>query len=79
MESPAYKKQKVQPLSFPQAMERMVEGKKVRKLDWPEDCFGYFNADGELTIYRDKAVYRWLLSKNDVIGEGWIEVENKTN
>ena len=57
----------------------MVEGKKVRKLDWPEDCFGYFNNDGGLMIYRDKAVYQWLLSKNDVIGLGWVLVEEKTN
>jgi hypothetical protein len=65
-------------MTFPQALFKMMEGKSVRRPDWPEGDAGYIAPDGILMVYRDKKDFQWIVHKNDIIAVDWVVI-NKTN
>lgn len=66
-------------LTWGEASEALLDGKKVRRQEWPADHFGYVRAD-VLHIHRsseglDGTEHRWLVGTGDLAGADW-EVVN---
>lgn len=63
-------------MKFPEAMEKVIEGEKVRREAWPEDEFGYLK-DGWLSIHRKGKNFRWIVSDGDMLSDDWEVVSEK--
>lgn len=61
-------------LTFPQAMEAVIEGKRVTKKEWDDvDSYGVMK-DGYLIIHRDGKDHQWLVSEADMVGKDFIVI-----
>ena len=70
--SPVVNKQ----FTFKEALDRMIEGKKVTKLEWKNDHYGYISKiTALLHIYRDGKDHQWILSEGDILGEDYVIVK----
>jgi hypothetical protein len=58
-------------LTFLQAMEAVIEGKRVTKKEWDDvTCYAELK-DGFLIIHTDKE-HQWLISQGDMEGKDYI-------
>jgi hypothetical protein len=53
-------------MSFYDALDKALTGKRMRRQQWPEGEYGYFEGDF-LNIFKNGEKHRWILSKGDVI------------
>ena len=62
-------------MSFPDAMQEVAAGKKVRKLEWESEpeCFGVLH-EGRLQIFRNGKMNDWIVSDGDLAGEDFVVV-----
>ncbi len=65
-------------MKFSEALEVIVLGKKVRKLEWEKkksskDDYGFME-DDVLKIHRDGKNHRWILNKGDITGDDYVIV-----
>jgi hypothetical protein len=62
-------------MTFPEAIAEATIGKRIQRVGWPENEYGYFK-DEFLTIKREGDEgykdYLWVISKGDVVEEDWI-------
>ena len=59
-------------LTFPQAMEAVIEGKKVTMKEWDDvNSYGIMK-DGYLIIHRDGKDHQWLVSETDMVAKDYI-------
>ena len=62
-------------MTFPEAIAEATIGKRIRRIVWPENEFGFFENDLFL-IHRDKdgvvADYQWIISKGDAIEKDYV-------
>lgn len=63
-------------MNFGEAMEQVVQGKKIHKLEWEDrDYYGYLK-EGRLTIRSTgNAEHDWIVSEGDLLGEDYIVIE----
>lgn len=83
MASPIIKKSIIPTMTFPDAMAKVIEGKKVSRLEWNDQLeYGYLK-DGLLLIRtqdvdkQGKAMYndhKWMVSDGDMLNNDWIVV-----
>ena len=61
-------------LTFPEAIAEATIGKRIRRLEWPEDEYGYFKVfkDGDFLCVKTDKEYIWKISKEDASTEDWI-------
>lgn len=62
-------------LTFPEAMVEATLGKRIQRLAWPKDEYGYFKGfdDGEfLCIFKNGEECIWKLSKGDAVEEDYV-------
>jgi len=73
--SPVIKKPET--FDFPEAMRRVIEGKKITKLEWKNSGDYCLLKDTFLEIYttKDSKFHAWTVSEGDLMGEDWILVE----
>ena len=65
-------------MDFPNAIRRVIEGKKITKLEWDnENIYGVLK-DGFLMIYRNGKFNQWVISEGDLMGADWVILETKT-
>jgi len=62
-------------LSFSEAIEYIIKGEKVHKLEWNnEELYGFLNGD-ILSIHKpDGKNYQWIISKGDLLGNDYIVI-----
>lgn len=68
---------KVGPVSFDfyEALRRIVDGKKVTKLEWKDNNFYGVMENQIVKIHKsDGKNYSWILSNGDVAGEDYVEL-----
>lgn len=65
-------------MGFGQALQEMVMGKRMKRLDWPEGEYGSVDAEGFLKVYHENRLSTWMVHKEDIIANDWLELE-KTN
>lgn len=60
-------------MDFPEAMEQVIMGNKIHKLEWlDEQIYGCLK-DGFLTLHlADGTDRKWLVSDGDLMGEDYI-------
>ncbi len=62
-------------MSFLQAMEKIIEGKKVARISWGNADYCLLKSEW-LTIYTRGAFYTWSISENDITdAQDWIVVK----
>ena len=62
--------------TFPEAMQKVIDGKKVSRLEWNnEDTYGFLNGKHLSIHYSDKKEnFQWIVSDGDMLGTDWIVV-----
>lgn len=76
--SPRVEKQAKQPetktLNFAEAMEALLDDKKVRRQEWPEDGTYLFIKNEQVTIFKpeDKLFHPLIISSGDILGTDWV-------
>jgi len=62
-------------MSFPDAMKKVIEGKKVRRLEWPDEDYSFLK-DEWLSIFTKGKFHTWLVSAGDMLDvEDYIVVK----
>ena len=68
-------------MSFGDAMRAVLAGKKVRRLDWPDEDYGVLK-DENLGIFTNGKYFTyWNICKGDLDAEDWIVIKesNESN
>ena len=58
-------------MDFPDAIRQIKEGKKVRRMTWPESDYGVFD-EGWLKVFTNKKLSRWLINDGDMEAQDWV-------
>lgn len=60
-------------LNFSQAIAKVLDGKKIHKLEWKDKGFyGFLNGE-RLQLHKpDGKDYDWIISQGDLGGDDWI-------
>lgn len=67
-------------ITFPQAMEEIVLGKRISKREWADpESYGFMNADEKgnsvLSLHMpDGKNVKWIISWGDLIGEDYFVI-----
>lgn len=64
---------KPQTMSFPDAIKQIIKGKKVARVSWGNDDYGFLK-DAWLTIHTKGTFHTWLISDGDLESNDWIIV-----
>lgn len=60
---------------FSEAIDRLLDGKFITKLEWKDKSFYGLIKDGYLSLHKpDGKYYTWLVSEADMAGTDWIEL-----
>lgn len=58
-------------MSFPDAVREIINGKKVARISWGNEDYGFLK-DGWLTIFTKDTFHTWSVSDGDLEGQDWI-------
>lgn len=62
-------------MKFPAAMNELIHGKKIHKLEWKDKQYFAVLKDNRVKLHKpDGQFYDWILSDGDVLGEDWVVV-----
>ena len=64
-------------MDFGSALEKAVEGKKVRRLEWEDKGIYLIFKNDQLMIFltKDNMLHGLIVSLGDVLGTDWVVVE----
>lgn len=61
-------------LNFPNAIQEVINGKRINRLEWNnKEEYGVLK-DSWLMIYRNGKFYQWTVSDGDMLAEDWITI-----
>ena len=67
---------KVVEMDFPTAIQKVIEGEKITKLEWHNKfIYGELRDDFLMLKKEDNKFHPWLLSEADMRGEDWVIIE----
>ena len=75
-QSPVIRKKPEGGMSFPKAMEAIIEGKSVTRLEWNDKktyCF-LSKITNILTLKDEKGLHAWIVSEGDMFPNDWVVV-----
>jgi hypothetical protein len=67
------KKEEPKTLSFPMAIQEVIEGKRITRIEWNNNHYGFLNS-GFLSLFRDGKVHQWLVNEGDMLATDWISL-----
>jgi hypothetical protein len=71
-ESPVIKKSEVKGMTFPQAMEEVIRGNKITRIEWDDNsAYGIYKDDFLMIHLKDKD-HQWIVNSGDLMAEDWI-------
>jgi hypothetical protein len=70
-ESPVVEEEPDKTLTFGEAINEALTGKRMQRKAWPEDEYGHFEGDF-LHIFKDGKDFSWTVSKGDVVEADYI-------
>lgn len=73
-QSPLPKKTEKKTLDFPAAMREVMNGKKIRRLEWEDEAIHCTLHKGLLLIHRDGENRGWIISDGDMEGKDWVVI-----
>lgn len=68
-------KVKAKLMSFTEAVEQLLIGKKVRRKSWDgdnENAYCFINPNGILAVHRQDKNYEWLIHREDAEAQDWV-------
>lgn len=71
--TPHSQKQK-KALSFPEAIKAVINGKKIKRLEWNDEQEYCLLKDNFLMIHRNEKFHTWIISEGDLMGVDWVIV-----
>lgn len=72
--SPLPQKSPVITMNFPAAMQAVIDGKKVTRLEWNSEDYGFLK--GEYLMIKIKGEeHQWVVRDGDILAEDWIVVQ----
>jgi hypothetical protein len=72
MLSPLASVQSGKPMGFAEAIQAIIDRKKITKLEWDNpELYGQLR-DGYLMIHLADGWHRWLVSDGDLMGIDWV-------
>jgi len=63
-------------MTFYKAIEKILEGKKVTKLEWDNEDYCFLKGE-ILHINRDGQDHKWIISEADIVGEDFVVKNDK--
>ena len=64
-------------MAFFKALEEVVNGHKITKLEWDDPLYYGVLRDGQLCLHKpDGKFYQWIISEGDLIGEDFVILNN---
>ena len=63
-------------ISFAEAMDALLDGKKVRRQEWPDDGTYLVMRDEKVMIFKleDKRLHPLTISSGDILGTDWVVI-----
>lgn len=58
--------------TFPEAVEAVMRGKKVRRKDWVDGSEFCLLKDNFLMIHRGEKFHGWIVSEGDMLAIDWV-------
>lgn len=68
---PEPNKMSVKTMTFPEAIQEVMIGKRIQRLEWHDSEYGLVK-DDFLCIHRREVDYRWEVSMGDMLAEDWV-------
>ena len=63
-------------MNFPQAIQQIIKGKKITKIEWGSTEFYGILKDAHLVLHKpDGIFYQWVITEGDLIGTDWIVID----
>lgn len=63
----------IKEMDFPDAMRCLINGQKIRRLEWGNPEYYCFLNQGFLAIHKpDSMNYQWIINDGDLMGEDWV-------
>lgn len=59
-------------LTFPEAMEDVIHGKVITRLEWNDREIFCLLKSGILTIHNETGFHSWIINDGDMSAEDWI-------
>lgn len=59
-------------MTFAQAMEAVIDGHAITKLEWKNKEIFCLLKSGILTIHNEKGFHSWIINDGDMTGNDWI-------
>ena len=60
-------------LNFPQAIQAIIDGKRITKAEWDDPRYFGEHRDSFLMLHKpDGSWHRWLVSDGDLFGHDWV-------
>lgn len=73
--SPKAPKKESKELTFTEAIQEVLTGKSITKLEWGDKKYYGLLKDGQLMLRKlDNQYYQWILSEGDMRGEDWVVI-----
>lgn len=74
--SPVPLKREAKKLTFSEAIQAIIDGHKVTRVDWKTyQSYGVLK-DGFLIIHRDGKDFKWIVSEADMVSDDWIIISD---
>jgi hypothetical protein len=61
-------------MTFPQAIQKVIDGKKIARKEWENTDYCFLNGEW-LSIHRNGNDYIWKVNDGDLNGNDWFVVE----
>lgn len=63
-------------MDFGEAMQMIVKGKKIKKLEWDKNWFAFlYKKDATVALSdQDGEIHSWIITEGDIIGKDYIVV-----
>lgn len=73
--SPLPPSKKVKTMRFVDALEMVIDGKKITRLEWSDESEYGFMMNSILSIHRGGKVHNWIVSEGDLLAVDWVVIQ----
>lgn len=61
--------------TFSEAIKEVTNGKKIARLEWDTNVYGFLNRD-ILSLHKaDGKNYQWVINDGDLLAKDWVVLE----
>ena len=70
--SPVIRKDTAKTMSFADALQEVINGKKITRLEWSSNEEYGFMKDERLLIHTKGQDHLWIVSSGDIVNSDWV-------